>query len=200
MRLYHPYKVADRRPCPHRPRRSCSRERSCRRSTFVVSMPQPHPKNCIAHPKNCDLLAPHSIYLINQRCADCVCRLVGGDTGMMTGIEIVFFLLYCGLAVALALWASRVRMRSATPFSLTKLAFGHIGKGSAVPVAAVRAVALHGNTEPQPGMRFVAPPRPGPDHRPTNGGHCGGDGSVLRFRAVVAMTNWRGLQQPHALL
>ena len=52
---------------------------------------------------------------------------------MMTGIEIVFFLLYCGLAVALALWASRVRMRSATPFSLTKLAFGHSGKGSAVP-------------------------------------------------------------------
>jgi hypothetical protein len=36
---------------------------------------------------------------------------------MMTGIEIIFFLLYCGLAVALALWASRVRMRSATPFS-----------------------------------------------------------------------------------
>ena len=35
----------------------------------------------------------------------------------MTEIEIVFFLLYCGLAVALALWASRVRMRSATPFS-----------------------------------------------------------------------------------
>jgi hypothetical protein len=76
---------------------------------------------------------------------------------MMTGIEIVFFLLYCGLAVALALWASRVRMRSATPFSLTKLAFGHSGKGSAVPVAAVRAVALHGNTEPQPGMRLRRP-------------------------------------------
>src|ERR1700731_404745 len=57
------------------------------------------------------------MYLINQRCADCVCRLVGGDTGMMAGIEIVFVLLYCGLAVALALWASRVRMRSATPFS-----------------------------------------------------------------------------------
>ena len=117
MRLYHPYKVADRRPCAS-PRRSRSRERSCRRSTFVVSIPQPHPKNCIAHPKKAYVLAPHSIYLINQRCADCVCRLVGGDTGMMTGIEIVFFLLYCGLAVALALWASRVRMRSAaTPFS-----------------------------------------------------------------------------------
>jgi hypothetical protein len=29
---------------------------------------------------------------------------------MMTGIEIVFFLLYCGIAVALAIWASRVRM------------------------------------------------------------------------------------------
>src|ERR1700738_155791 len=57
------------------------------------------------------------MYLINQRCADCVCRLVGGDTGMMTRIEIFFFLLYCGLAGALALWASRVRMRSATPFS-----------------------------------------------------------------------------------
>src|SRR6202040_1903198 len=26
VRLYHPYKVADRRPCPHRPRRSRSRE------------------------------------------------------------------------------------------------------------------------------------------------------------------------------
>src|SRR6476646_8801032 len=39
---------------------------------------------------------------------------------------------------------------------------------------------------------YVAPPRPGPDHRPTNGGHCGGDGSVLRFRALGAMTNWRG--------
>jgi hypothetical protein len=76
---------------------------------------------------------------------------------MMTGIEIVFFLLYCGLVVALALWASRVRMRSATPFSLTKLAFGHSGKGSAVPVAAVRAVALHDNTEPQPGMRLRRP-------------------------------------------
>jgi hypothetical protein len=34
VRLYHPYKVADRRPCPHRPRRSRSRERSCRRSTI----------------------------------------------------------------------------------------------------------------------------------------------------------------------
>jgi hypothetical protein len=31
-------------------------------------------------------------------------------------------------------------------------------------------------------------------------GHCGGDDSVLRFRALVAMTNWRGLRQPHALL
>jgi hypothetical protein len=29
----------------------------------------------------------------------------------------------------------------------------------------------------------------------TNGGHCGGDGSVLRFRALVAMTNWRGLRR-----
>jgi hypothetical protein len=28
----------------------------------------------------------------------------------------------------------------------------------------------------------------------------GGDGSVLRFRGLVAMTNWRGLRQPHALL
>jgi hypothetical protein len=43
---------------------------------------------------------------------------------------------------------------------LTKLAFGHSGKGSAVPVAAVRAVALHDNTEPQPGMRLR---RPHPD-------------------------------------
>jgi hypothetical protein len=40
---------------------------------------------------------------------------------------------------------------------LTKLAFGHSGKGSAVPVAAVRAVALHDNTEPQPGMRLRRP-------------------------------------------
>jgi hypothetical protein len=60
---------------------------------------------------------------------------------MMTGIEIVFFLLYCGLAVALALWASRVRMRSATPFSLTKLAFGHSGKGSAVPCVEEHIIA-----------------------------------------------------------
>jgi hypothetical protein len=45
VRLYHPYKVADRRSCPHRPRRNRSRERSYRRSTFVVSIPQPHPKN-----------------------------------------------------------------------------------------------------------------------------------------------------------
>jgi hypothetical protein len=76
---------------------------------------------------------------------------------MMNGIEIVFFLLYCGLAVALALWASRVRMRSATPFSLTKLAFGHSGKGGAVPVAAVRAVALHGNTETPAGYAVASP-------------------------------------------
>ena len=38
VRLYHPYKVADRRPCPHRPRRSRSRERSCRRSTHLWSL------------------------------------------------------------------------------------------------------------------------------------------------------------------
>jgi hypothetical protein len=50
-------------------------------------------------------------------------------------------LLYCGLAVALALWASRVRMRSATPFSLTKLAFGHSGKGSAVPCVEEHIIA-----------------------------------------------------------
>ena len=31
-------------------------------------------------------------------------------------------------------------------------------------------------------------------HRPTNGGHCGGDASVLRLRAAVARTNWRGLE------
>ena len=37
-------------------------------------------------------------------------------------------------------------------------------------------------------------PRPGPDPPPyQNGGHCGGDGSVLRLRAAVARTNWRWL-------
>jgi hypothetical protein len=44
------------------------------------------------------------------------------------------------------------------------------------------------------GMRLcVAHPDQGLIHRPTNGGHCGGDGSVLRLRAAVARTNWRGL-------
>jgi hypothetical protein len=58
------------------------------------------------------------------------------------------------------------------------------------------------SAEPWPGMRHcVAPPRPGPYLPPyQSGGHCGGDGSVLRFRALIAMTNWRGLRQPHALL
>jgi hypothetical protein len=38
VRLYHPYKVADRRPCP------------------------PHPKNCIAHPKNCAASTPNGLF------------------------------------------------------------------------------------------------------------------------------------------
>ena len=53
-------------------------------------------------------------------------------------------------------WDADAQVTLGSP--LTKLAFGHSGKGSAVPVAAVRAVALHDNTEPQPGMRL---------HRPT---------------------------------
>jgi hypothetical protein len=44
------------------------------------------------------------------------------------------------------------------------------------------------NAEPRPGMRLRRPtPDQGLIHRPTNGGHCGGDGSVLRLRAVVTM-------------
>ena len=48
--------------------------------------------------------------------------------------------------------------------------------------------------QPRPGMRLRRPtPTRALIHRPTNGGHCGGDRSVLRLRAVVARTNWRGL-------
>jgi hypothetical protein len=48
--------------------------------------------------------------------------------------------------------------------------------------------------EPWPACGYASPhPDQGLIHRPTNGGHCGGDGSVLRLRAAVARTNWRGL-------
>jgi hypothetical protein len=76
-------------------------------------------------------------------------------------------------------------------------------EGMGTPRIFARAVSAgrRGATQnPSRVCGYVAPPRPGPDHRPTNGGHCGGNGSVLRFRALVAMTNWRGLRQPHALL
>jgi hypothetical protein len=43
--------------------------------------------------------------------------------------------------------------------------------------------------------RYVVFRSPYPDqgliHRPTNGGHCGGDSSMLRLLAAVARTNWR---------
>jgi hypothetical protein len=50
------------------------------------------------------------------------------------------------------------------------------------------------NAEPWPGKRVTASPHPdqGLITALPNGGHCGGDGSVLRLRAVVAMANWRG--------
>jgi hypothetical protein len=77
---------------------------------------------------------------------------------------------------------------------------GDEGKKTAPCSGSPRRCLAWQHSNPSRVCGCVASPRPGPDHRPTNGGHCGGDGSVLRFRALVAMTNWRGLRQPHALL
>jgi hypothetical protein len=51
----------------------------------------------------------------------------------------------------------------------------------------------HLGTEPWPVMRFCVAPSPTralPTALPI-GGHCGGDRSLHRLRAVVARTNWR---------
>ena len=87
---------------------------------------------------------------------------------MMTGIEIVFFLLYCGLAVALALWASRVRMRSATPFSTNSprlsifLPFFFAGLSAGLSAAAA----------PLPDPNCPPPASPLEPCRPTLGSPC----------------------------
>jgi hypothetical protein len=70
---------------------------------------------------------------------------------------------------------------------------GEAGKLETAIIAAVSAAPSRAQLSPGQVCGFPWPhPDQGLIHRPTNGGHCGGDGSVLRLRAAVARTNWRG--------